>query len=169
MISKSLISHGTLILVLVWIVGCGASAPTTVKVSGVVKFDGKPLTKGRITFLPQATTGGELNRPATGTIDEAGHYELSTFKPGDGALPGKYQVAVVSNSAEPSLEEMTEQGAKIISAIPGGYNSPATSGLTATIDAGGAVTLDFALKTGGAPDAAPEQNAGGQTVDQFGT
>lgn len=152
--------------VLVCGAGCGSGAPKTVNVSGTVEFDGQPLTKGTISFVPQAVGENEQNRPATGTIDDKGHYVLSTFKPGDGALPGKYLVAIVSNSNEPSVEEMAE-GAKITSLIPAGYNSPATSGLTATVENSGAVTLDFKLKTGGAPEAAPEQAAPG--VDQFGT
>lgn len=150
--------------------GCGSSAPKTVRVSGVVDFDGKPLTKGTITFLPQTTGEKDLNRPATGIIDSQGRFELSTYKPGDGALPGKYQVTVVSNSVEPTLEEIAE-GAKYVSAIPAGYNSPLTSGLSATVSESGPVTLDFHLKTGGAPDKAPDQtpNPQGQTTDQFGT
>src|SRR5687767_2466277 len=131
MLSKLSLPIGTLILLVAGIVACGSGAPTTIKVTGVGDVDGRPLTTGRITFLPQAVGAGESNRPATGTINEQGQYELSTFKQGDGALPGKYQVAVISNSSEPTVEEMAEKGATIISAIPGGYNSPATSGLTA--------------------------------------
>ena len=150
--------------------GCGSRAPKTTKVSGVVEFDGKPLSKGTITFLPQAVgSDKERNRPATGIIDATGHYSLSTYAPGDGALPGKYLVTVVSYSVEPTLEEMSEKGAKPVSAIPGGYGAATTSGLTANVDAGSAVTLDFKLTTGGAPDQAPEQPRGGQIVDQFGT
>jgi hypothetical protein len=157
------------IVVMTCCLGCGSRGPKTVRVSGIVEFDGQPLTKGRIAFVPQAGGEGALNRPATGTIDSKGHFELSTFKPGDGAVPGKYFVAVFSNSAEPTLEEAA-QGAKTISAIPGGYNDPRSSGLTATVNDSGAMTIDFKLKTGGAPDAAPQQQgmpAGG--VDQFGT
>lgn len=150
------------------VVGCGSGPPKTVKVAGTIEFDGQPLTTGRITFVPQAVGEGENNRPATGVIDAQGHYELSTFKPGDGALPGKYLVAVISNSTDPTLEEMAE-GAKAVSKIPAGYNSPSSSGLTATVEKGAAVVLDFKLKTGGAPDKAPTQGAPQQGTDQFGT
>lgn len=149
-------------------IGCGSRAPKTVKVTGTVEFDGQPLTKGTITFLPQAAGDKERNRPATSTIDSQGRYALSTFAPGDGALPGKYLVTVVSYSVEPTLEEIAEKGAKHISAIPGGYGAASTSGLTATVGNGGAEKIDFKLKTGGAPDEAPEQPKS-QTVDQFGT
>lgn len=154
--------------VLVCCLGCGSSAPHTIPVSGTVTFDGKPLSKGTISFIP-AGDKTEFGRPATGNIDPQGNYTLSTFKPGDGAVPGKYQVAVVSIANEPSPEEMAEKGAQITSTIPAGYNSPMTSGLRATVEAGGAMTLDFELKTGGAPDSAPPQQPGGQQVDQFGT
>lgn len=149
--------------------GCGSSAPKTVRVSGVVEFDGKPLTKGTISFLPQSASDKERARPATGTIDSSGRYTLSTFAPGDGALPGKYLVAVVCNTSEPSPEEIAEKGATIESLIPAGYNSPATSGLTATVNDVSEEKLDFKLTADGAPKEAPKQNPGGPVVDEFGT
>lgn len=149
--------------------GCGSSAPKTTRVSGTVQFDGKPLSKGTITFLPQASGDKERARPATGQIDSNGRYSLSTFAPGDGALPGKYQVTVVSNTSEPTPEEIAEKGATIQSLIPAGYNSPSTSGLTATVADGKQEPIDFKLTTDGAPKEAPRQTGSQQTVDQFGT
>lgn len=157
------------VIMLAACLGCGTGAPTTVKVSGKVQYNGQALTEGTITFLPM-NEGGDFNRPAVGILDDDGNYHLSTFAPGDGAIPGKYQVTVVSDAKVPSPEEVAEKGAKVVSAIPAGYNNPSTSGLRATVEDSGAQTFDFDLKTGAVPDAAPAQGpAAGPKVDQFGT
>lgn len=93
--------------------GCGSGAPKTVAVTGTVKFDGKPLPDGTITFMSMGEKG-EFGRPATGVLNKEGKYKLSTFAPGDGALPGKYQVVVVSNSGVPSPEDIAEKGPQLL-------------------------------------------------------
>lgn len=149
--------------------GCGGSdKPATTPVSGVVTFDGQPLTEGTISFFSMTESGkGVVNRPAIGILGAEGKYTLSTFAPGDGAIPGEYQVVVVSDSGVPSPEEFAEKGAKIKSAIPAGYNSPTTSGLRAKVEGSAAIVLNFDLKTGAVPDTAPSQNQQ-TTPDPFG-
>ena len=163
---SKILSLAMLAIVVLGTSGCGNSSPKTIRVTGSVTFDGKAMTKGKVTFLPIREGDGELNRPAIGTIKPDGTYELSTFKPGDGAIPGKYKVTVVDETV-PDPEEVTK-GATATSSIPGGYASPATSGLTADVTDGSG-KFDFELKTGGVPDAAPQQqqNVGG--ADQYGT
>jgi hypothetical protein len=51
-----------------------------------------------MTFYPIDTAG--TVRAATGTIQN-GYYTLSTIGDRDGALPGRYRVAIVAKSAEP--------------------------------------------------------------------
>jgi hypothetical protein len=53
--------------------------------------DGTPLTRGLVIF--ERVDGGP---PVTarGNIQEDGRYELSTERPGDGAPPGLYKVAI---------------------------------------------------------------------------
>src|SRR5262249_29072756 len=58
-------------------------------VSGTVTYNGQPLDKGAISFVPEKGTG------ATGAI-ENGSYALSTAGGGDGALPGKYKVTIMA-------------------------------------------------------------------------
>ncbi len=77
-----------LLLLLLVSAGCGQKA--TVPLRGVVKLDGRPLTGATVYFLAQEVGG----RDAVGTTDAAGVFRLSTFEPGDGALPGKYKVTV---------------------------------------------------------------------------
>src|SRR5689334_5976046 len=76
-------------LLLLGVIGCG---PRLYPVRGKVTYpDGKPLTEGMVVFESQ---GQEKPVTARGSIRSNGSYELSTFRPGDGALAGKYRVLV---------------------------------------------------------------------------
>src|SRR5262249_41391766 len=91
--------------------GCGADDGFGRRwpVRGTVTYNGQPLEAGRITFDPVATDGSA--RVAAGTIRD-GSYTLSTAGGDDGALPGKYQVAIVSRTADYSkVQGITEGGA----------------------------------------------------------
>ncbi len=68
--------------------GCGSRSIVPVK--GVVTFDGKPLAKASVVFSSQERGG----RDASGFTDTDGVFELTTFRPKDGALPGLYKVTV---------------------------------------------------------------------------
>ncbi len=124
--------------------GCSqpVSNPGGVSVSGVVTFEGKPLAKGTITFVPETPgTGGT----ATGSISSSGYYSLGTAKAGDGAIPARYKVTVVSLDSEATMDEKGKPiPAK--SAIPAKFGNAATSGLTATVEKSGSQTLNFDLK-----------------------
>jgi hypothetical protein len=75
------------LLVVCCLSGCGGKAAS---VSGVVTFDGKPVTRGTVSFSP--TAGGQK---AIGVIDENGNYELSTNRE-QGLEAGTYNAAVSS-------------------------------------------------------------------------
>lgn len=142
----SFIRCAALVVVATAVWGCGGpAAPKTLKVKGTVKFDGQPLSKGQVSF--QSMDGGDIARPATGTIGSDGTYELSTFADKDGALPGNYKVTVTSYENSPTAEEFAE-GAKLKSNIPEKYSSTVTTDLTATIPKDGPepVTVDLDLK-----------------------
>ncbi|MGL4941741.1 MAG: carboxypeptidase-like regulatory domain-containing protein [Thermoguttaceae bacterium] len=73
--------------------GCGESGPRTkgvVPAAGVLTLSGKPIEGATITFVP---SGGE-GQPASAMSDSSGRFALGALTPGEGALPGKYQVAV---------------------------------------------------------------------------
>lgn len=111
------------------IVGCAEKSerPKTVPVSGVVNWNGKPLTEGSVFFAPDDKDKGF---PAVGTIGADGKYVLSTFEKGDGAVPGSYKIAVqVMKGAD---EVQKKIGQKV---LPDKYYQAAISGLTATIGA----------------------------------
>src|SRR5260221_10794981 len=71
--------------------GCGEgiSVPSTVPVSGVVKYKGKPLQGIRVTLHPQAETAKPTFIPS-GQTGPDGRFTLSTGAPGNGAPPGSY-------------------------------------------------------------------------------
>jgi hypothetical protein len=83
--------------------GCGSDTGPfmgqTVPVKGKVTFKGKPLTQGEIVFEPADGFG----REAHGKIQEDGTFELTTFKTGDGAVPGTHRVAVSGTSKKDAV------------------------------------------------------------------
>jgi len=126
-------------LACVWIAlaavqGCASGSPIgLVAVSGTVTYNGQALKKGTITFMPASGTNS-----STGEIVD-GKYSLSTFKKGDGAPPGQYQVAIASWDSEPTMDT---QGVR---AIPEKYFDAKRSGLTATIADKSPQTVDFTV------------------------
>ena len=78
-------------LALLFSAGCGGDSP--VSVHGTVTLNGTPVEGATVLFLPEGGTG----RQATGLTGADGSFELTTFKTNDGALRGKYKVAVQYN------------------------------------------------------------------------
>ena len=140
------IGFGTALMFGLFATGCGSSGPAMGRVSGTVKVNGQPLTKGTVTFI---STDG--NRPnATGALDSSGGYTLQTTEPGDGALVGTYKVAVSDVDASALNTAMPGMPAPVAkSAIAKTYLDANASGLTATV-AAGSNTQDFDLKAAGA-------------------
>ena len=73
--------------------GCGASYDATI--SGTVTMDGAPLTKGTVSFHPNA--GGAV---ATGKINIDGSFTVQTATT-KGLEPGEYKVTVVATDPPP--------------------------------------------------------------------
>ena len=90
-----------------------ARRPTPSPVSGIVSSNGRPVGSGKIVFLPRNPAG----HPASGRII-SGKYSLTTFALDDGAVPGTYDVVVVSPG------------------VPARFQSQSTSGLIAQIQKG---------------------------------
>lgn len=75
-------------------IGCGGGAPdeklpTVFPVEGTVTLDGTPVDGATVTFIHP-----ETERNAIGRTDEKGVFKLTTFKHGDGALPGRNNIVV---------------------------------------------------------------------------
>ena len=116
-------------------VGCGPSGPAMLPVSGVVTLDGDPVEGAGVMFSP--SQGG---RPAMGTTNAAGEFELTTIEPGDGALVGEHKVTIVKSittGVEPDRDglsgEVQRGGIKTEWIIPERYSKPDESGLTTQV------------------------------------
>jgi len=129
-----------LAVALVQCVGCGGSSgPERASVSGQVTFDGKPIEKGSIAFIPDGTTVG----PTAGAIIENGRYKTQS---GGGPVLGSHRVEIVAHrpgkqvevagiggaGAGPSAAGAVQQTEMY---IPDQYNTKST--LTVTIKSGG--------------------------------
>jgi hypothetical protein len=136
------------------LLGCGPNDGIGKRfpVSGKVTYNGQPLKSGTVNFLPEDPATA---RPATGDIQENGSYTLTTQTPGDGAMGGKYKVAISAYEVDKSKTAAPPQGgsadqvavaqAQRKSLIPIKYSGTDASGLTATVGPG-STKFDFDLK-----------------------
>ncbi|MFG0335441.1 MAG: hypothetical protein ACF8TS_18945, partial [Maioricimonas sp. JB049] len=74
--------------------GCSSSEPPpdrpeTAPVTGTVMYQGEPVEGATVVFTP----AGSQATGAVAKTDASGKFELMTYEPGDGAIPGKYQVS----------------------------------------------------------------------------
>jgi hypothetical protein len=124
-----------------------AQRPKLVPVHGVVRYNGKPLDAARVTFAHAAT-----GVSAYGVTDAEGKFTLTSFEPGDGAPPGKYQVAV--SKAQETVHRPANGGPPVFRPggaprphwlIPPRYANLATSKLTADVGEAGSdeIILDL--------------------------
>lgn len=97
-------------------VGCGGGRHKTAPVSGMVYYDGKPVSGGTITFSPIGEGDADLEsgKAAVGTIGKDGTFVLSTYETDDGAIIGKHRIFYSppeaeesENQADPTGEEET--------------------------------------------------------------
>lgn len=131
--------------------GCGqkSDGPQLARVKGTVTYQGQPLQKATVVFLPDQ----QGVRLASGITDDNGHFELMTDVPGDGVVLGKHRVTISARAAENSLTQ-EQQSALLLAGesvplgkplIPEKYFQFETSGLSAEIKAG-ANTANFDIK-----------------------
>jgi hypothetical protein len=81
-------------------------------------------------------------KPATGTTDSAGRFELTTIEPGDGAVAGEHSVTVSktvtsgASSGTASMEEAMENptgSAESQNELPAKYAKPGMSQISFTV------------------------------------
>lgn len=125
------------------VVGCGGSGgPEMARVSGKVTYQGKPLTKGTISFISVDPNGTNANS----VIGPDGSYSLQTTNPNDGAVVGEYRVIV--SDIDPNALNTPAPGEPVKKqerTIPEKYEKPDTSGLTKKVESG-SNTFDIALE-----------------------
>ncbi len=114
--------------------GCGSGGPQEYRVTGTVTFDGQPVEKGEIRFVPTGTQG-----PAYGGAIENGKFECK-------ATEGQKRVEITATREAPT--PAADGLPDYVSYIPAEYNTQST--LTAEVKPGGDNTLTFDLKSQGA-------------------
>ena len=142
-------------------VGCGGG-PNVQSVTGTITLDGKPISGAVVTFQP---IEGGTGQPAVGTTDVEGKYTVTDMKSdkiGSGAAAGEYRVGVMwfkpgadssqaTGASGGNEETAVSNDKKDVTSVsgpeallPADYQSPTSSGLTASVNAG-ANTIDFPL------------------------
>lgn len=134
--------------------------PDTVEASGVVRHNGKPVEGASVVFAP--IEPGE--HAARGRTDENGKFSMQAFPSKEGAVPGKYNVAVSktiettmtyeipaeasedAEHAEEATEGRTEEGVGWKNILPQRYASPLSSGLEMEVPVDGTESLEIELK-----------------------
>jgi len=108
-------------------------------IAGTVKFDGKPIEKGQIQFVP--VKGG----PSAGTDILNGQYKLEGPR-GPGIGQYKIEITAYKTGQPGAFDEVTKQREmELIQYIPKKYNE-STELLREITEAEDSMTLDFDLK-----------------------
>lgn len=77
--------------------GCGGViAPNPIPVTGKVTYNGRPVTKGIVTFIPEDDT---LCEPVSTELGEEGTFRIDETSPRKGVLPGVYHITITSDDA----------------------------------------------------------------------
>ena len=108
--------------------GTGPALPAAVPAKGVIQLaDGQPLREGRLELSPKAKDGIE----AFGDVHADGSFTLTSYKPNDGAVPGRYVVTISPyNYAAPGGSPKPSADA---ARIPAKYLEAGTSNLEVEI------------------------------------
>lgn len=125
---NSLIKIARLAGVCLILAGCSSDVPgrpKPVPVDGKLLWEGKPVEGATVVFMPE-----DHGFAAAGRTDSEGRFRVQTFNKDDGAVPGKFKIAVRKFEFlyPPGGGEIEQQ------LLPLVYCNPVKSGLTATIE-----------------------------------
>jgi hypothetical protein len=91
--TKHHLSLSVVLLVSMFMLGCGPSGPQVVPIQGVATHNGEPVPNIRIYFIP---TDG---RPSWGITDEGGRFTLDYDPEHKGAKVGTHKVEVIDEGS----------------------------------------------------------------------
>jgi hypothetical protein len=144
-----------LLLAICCIAGCSRNYYGAVKVTGVVRLDGKPIDQVIVSFQPVV----ENQLVATGMTDTNGKFVLTTGMSsfGSGAIPDQYNVTFVktdipeeyrTKTTDEFIEKFGNIRVPFIFIVPEKYGSSATSGIKpVTVEKKGKNHFEFDLST----------------------
>ena len=136
---RRLLASLTVLSVVAGLSGC-TQAPSVVPVTGKVLYNGEPLPFGIVMFQP------EKGQAAQGEIQSDGSFQLSTYGPNDGAVPGHHKVSVRCFSTQKAGADGGDAGAPGRLLIPQQYTRFGMSGLSADVKAGSTEPIVLELK-----------------------
>jgi len=103
--------------------GCGGNDLSMVPVTGKITFNNGPCPAvGNIGFAPIDVAPGLPHRPGSGQFHEDGAFQVTSFKKGDGLVPGRYRVTVMCYSGLPNPTSRDPWGD--VSYVPKDYQAP---------------------------------------------
>jgi hypothetical protein len=123
---------GCLAIAILLTIGCGATGPEMMPVSGKVTQNGNPVAEAKILLHPQQQLPTGIPLPMA-ISDERGDFKVTSLSNGDGALPGMYRVTVELRAPSKSGEETIRDGRHL---LPLRYSDPATSDLVREVKPG---------------------------------
>lgn len=94
---RTILSSLVGIVLVINLAGCEPKVkgrPVLYKVSGWVKYKGRPVKGAIVNFDAKVPYHG--SRPATGFTDDFGKFQLTTFDTNDGAAEGEMVVSILS-------------------------------------------------------------------------
>ncbi len=136
---RRLLASLTVLSVVGFLCGC-TQTPSVVPVSGKVLYNGEPLPFGIVMFQP------EKGQAAQGEIQPDGSFQLSTYGPNDGAVPGRHKVSVRCFSTQKAGADGGDAGAPGRLLIPQQYTRFGMSGLSAEVKPGSTEPIVLELK-----------------------
>jgi len=135
--------------------GCeGDTGPKTVPVTGTVLMGGEPVEGADVNFM-----AGGASHAASGKTDAQGKFSLKTLDK-EGAVVGTHTVTVAKYDSADTTEMTPEDYTKQMeagstappsgpeSSLPAKYADPANSGLSETVEDGGANDFTITLEPG---------------------
>lgn len=123
----------------VLVCGCGDGRLTTHPAAGRVVFtDGSPVHVGTVELKSR-----DHGVQARGAIDTEGHFVLTTYEEGDGAVAGRHDCVVVQMVVLEGMEELQHGTEGVVAPRYGSY---ATSGLEVEVRAEDSNALEIVLE-----------------------
>jgi hypothetical protein len=138
---KARIPIALVVLCVTLTTGCGGAEDPPQPVAGQVLVNCKPAARATVTFHPLDDSRPAKVRP-TAQVDEKGEFRLTTFKEGDGAPEGEYQVTVVwylATRKNPADDPVP------VNYLPPRYSRPETSQLRVRVNKGSNTLEPFRL------------------------
>ena len=112
--------------------GCGDPGPKVIPVLGQITYGGGEWpTSGKLYFATVEPAPGTPSRPGMASFEKDGNFVVTTFRDGDGLLPGEYQVSIECLKYSPAMGSFE----KPMSHVPDRFQSGTRNGFKIVVPA----------------------------------